>query len=82
MSDNEGNNEEDKEEDAEGEEAKKEEKVEGEAEPADEEENKDAKMSTPEGENPEVINFDKSISVLPKTKLKGIRKAILEELGV
>lgn len=83
MSDNEGNNEEDKDEDAEGEEAKKEEKVEGEAEPADgDEENKDAKTTAPEGENPEAKNFDKSISVLPKTKLKGIRKAILEELGV
>ena len=33
-------------------------------------------------QNPEEKAFDRVVKVMPKTKLKGIRKAILEELGV
>lgn len=57
-----------------------EEKVE---DPALAEEAKEAKAASPaKNENPEEKIFDKLIKVMPKKKLKDIRKAILEELGV
>jgi len=49
---------------------------------APEEESKEAKQVSPtKAENPEEKIFDRVVKVMPKTKLKGIRKAILEELG-
>jgi len=33
-------------------------------------------------QNPEEKTFDRVVKVIPKTKLKGLRKAILEEVGV
>jgi len=80
-SDNEGENEADEEADADGD-KNEEEKMAEPAADSQEEDNKEAKHASPtKAENPEEKIFDRIVKINPKTKLKGIRKAILEELG-
>ena len=73
MSDNEGENEDD---------VNNEEEKKGDDNAVDEENKEDKPASPTKAESPEEKIFDRVIKIKPKEKLKGIRKAILEEMGV